>query len=456
MDVKSHQQAAFLRHHKKVSDCARLMAALPPGECSIHHGRTGHTLRAFTYKAQRPSLDFSQFNACVSVDVDKQVAYVEPGMRMDTFVDHVLSLGLRPKVVPEFKAITVGGAIQGLAGESSSFQYGFFHHACLAYEVLLGQGEVVVASPTENADLFFALPGSYGSLGVITLVTISLLPAKPYVLLQYQKTSAHAPCSWQPQTDYRDAMITDDQTAIVVNGYERDQRESGVPLHRARHWFSPWYYSHVLASLQRKTAYAEIMPVRDYFFRYDRGAFWMVNLKLSHTLLNRVLWGAQLTSERMYQRTLTKTPLHTRERHKVVQDIMVPQARLASTLQYLQQHIEIYPLWILPMHNPCVEEELFAFPANGQPYVNIGVYGIPTQSGDLIERQIALDQYLAGIQGRRVLHAQSYCSRALFWQIYDEARYNRLRHTYHAQGRFIDIYEKVSECYRAYQQARGA
>ena len=50
---------------------------------------------------------------------------------------------LRPPVVPEFRKITVGGSIAGIAGESSSFKHGFFHDACTGYEIITGDGRCV-------------------------------------------------------------------------------------------------------------------------------------------------------------------------------------------------------------------------------------------------------------------------------------------------------------------------
>jgi hypothetical protein len=63
------------------------------------------------------------------------VALVEPRVTMEQLVDTLLPFGLVPPVVPEFKHITVGGSIAGVAGESSSYKYGFFHDTCVSYEV---------------------------------------------------------------------------------------------------------------------------------------------------------------------------------------------------------------------------------------------------------------------------------------------------------------------------------
>ena len=48
--------------------------------------------------------------------------------------------GLVPKVVPEFRKITVGGALMGGAMESSSFAHGTFGDTISACELLLSNG----------------------------------------------------------------------------------------------------------------------------------------------------------------------------------------------------------------------------------------------------------------------------------------------------------------------------
>ena len=49
----------------------------------------------------------------------------------------------------------------------------------------LADGTVVQASKDENADLFGALPWSYGTLGVLLSVKLRIMPCKPYVRLTY-------------------------------------------------------------------------------------------------------------------------------------------------------------------------------------------------------------------------------------------------------------------------------
>ncbi|KAK3059845.1 hypothetical protein LTS18_009928, partial [Coniosporium uncinatum] len=98
--------------------------------------------------------------------------------------------GLVPPVVMEFPGITVGGGFAGTAGESSSFKYGLFDGTVNRIEVVLSDGEIVQASDSERSDLFYGAAGSCGTLGVITLLELQLVEAKPYVELEYHPVSS--------------------------------------------------------------------------------------------------------------------------------------------------------------------------------------------------------------------------------------------------------------------------
>jgi hypothetical protein len=101
----------------------------------------------------------------------------------ETMVDVLLPIGLMPAVVPEFKGITIGGSIQGLAAESTSFRFGFVHDAVIGFEALLADGTVIWCSPTQNEELFRTIPGSFGTLGIITRAKMLCVRAEPFVVL---------------------------------------------------------------------------------------------------------------------------------------------------------------------------------------------------------------------------------------------------------------------------------
>lgn len=132
----------------------------------IYRGATNST-RHITFEKDK-MVDISDLDHTLQIDPKRSVAIVEPNVPMDKLVQATLRHGLIPPVVMEFPGITVGGGIQGGAGESSSYKWGTFNHITNWYEVILADGTLVRASRQEHADLFWGSAGSYGSLGVIT------------------------------------------------------------------------------------------------------------------------------------------------------------------------------------------------------------------------------------------------------------------------------------------------
>jgi hypothetical protein len=86
---------------------------------------------------QRHRLQTGLANRILSIEKSSKSVRCEPGVTMEELVDALLEHHLLPVVVPEFKALTVGGLIAGAGLESSGFRYGQFADALL--EVRAGQ-----------------------------------------------------------------------------------------------------------------------------------------------------------------------------------------------------------------------------------------------------------------------------------------------------------------------------
>src|SRR5688572_27970223 len=133
-------------------------------------------------------IDLSGFNRVLRVDAARRQMEVEGLATFETIVDATLPHGLAPLITPELKHITIGGAIVGIGIESNCFRHGFVHDGLLEAEELLPDGRIVACSAQgEHADLFRALPNSYGTLGYILRATMRLMPALPYVHLHTER-----------------------------------------------------------------------------------------------------------------------------------------------------------------------------------------------------------------------------------------------------------------------------
>ncbi|MGH8311437.1 MAG: FAD-binding oxidoreductase, partial [Steroidobacteraceae bacterium] len=166
---------------------ARLAAALAAraGPLRVKKRATTNLFRYAVRPGPRGDIDLGGFNHVLDLDRAARTLEVEGLATYEAIVDRTLGHGLVPLITPELKHITIGGATVGIGIESNGFRHGFVHDGLLEAEVLLADGRIVVCTPdNEHADLFRALPNSYGTLGYILRAKIRLMPAAACVHLR--------------------------------------------------------------------------------------------------------------------------------------------------------------------------------------------------------------------------------------------------------------------------------
>lgn len=161
-----------------------------------------------------------------------KTARVEPLVTMGQLSATLNPLGWTIPVLPEIDDLTVGGLVMGTGIESSSHRYGLFQHTCVSYEMVLCDGSVVTCSKEENPDLYFAIPWSYGTLGILTAVEIKIIPAKRFVKLEYRpfKTlegfaDAFAEVSGRAEDDFVEGIVFDRNEGVIMTGNMTDTAE---------------------------------------------------------------------------------------------------------------------------------------------------------------------------------------------------------------------------------------
>ena len=113
--------------------------------------------------------------AAVRVNAAEQTAWVGAGTKWAPILEAAQAVGLAPLLgsSPDVGAIgyTLGGGMGWLARK-----YGLSTDSVNYFEVVTANGELVKASATENADLFWGLRGGGGNFGVVTGMEIRLYP----------------------------------------------------------------------------------------------------------------------------------------------------------------------------------------------------------------------------------------------------------------------------------------
>jgi glycolate oxidase len=126
-------------------------------------------------------LSLAKFNRILDIDIANRVARVQPGVTNLSISNAVAAHGLYYAPDPSSQiACSIGGNVAENAGGVHCLKYGLTTHNIQALEVLTITGEhLSIGSQALDApgyDLLALMTGSEGLLGVITEVTVKLLP----------------------------------------------------------------------------------------------------------------------------------------------------------------------------------------------------------------------------------------------------------------------------------------
>lgn len=445
----------------------------------IYHGSTNSTRHA----SFDPSaiVDVSSLNRLLSIDASTMTARVEPNVPMDRLVAQTAAQGFLPPVVMEFPGITVGGGFVGTAGESSSFKYGFFDRTVVGAEVVLADGTLVSCSATENAELFEGLRGSFGTLGVLTLVEVMLVPLKTWVEVTYHRTTSSKEAmevlqaeTENEQNDYVDGVLFAMDSGVVVSGRLVSEPSSPkIPVRRFSRPWDEWFWIHarsIISSPTRshRTPTVELVPIEDYIFRYDRGAFWMGMYAYHHFFVPfwyvfRVLLDYFMHTRIMYH------ALHASgytDRY-IIQDIAFPAGNAESFVNYVEESFGIYPLWLCPLRKDgrvsmghpkqfegAVGEQQLSGQAFEGMYINVGVWGpYPSSEAEYVRANRELEKKTGELGGLKWLYSRVFYTEDEWWQLYDRKKYDELRRKFGASG-LPSIWEKVRDRGKQKQEYR--
>ncbi|KAH8161444.1 hypothetical protein CIB48_g6803 [Xylaria polymorpha] len=467
------------RHRRAV----RLIAATVRGYFEqsipfrIMHGSTNST-RPSHLKSRARFVDIGALKDVLEVDAARGVALVEPNVPMDRLVEQTLRHGLVPPVVMEFPGITAGGGFAGTAGESSSFKHGYFDQCVNAVEMVLPDGEIVVAKPGRRrrgtdatkqsaaasqallvntklgegedpekyADLFHGAAARVGTLGITTLLELRLIEAKRFVRTTYRRTNTAAEAiravreeCGKPGNDYVDGILFSEGHGVIVSGQLTDELPAGETVRTFSHPWDPWFYMHVRnvtkglpSSIPSATATApsqgtvtEYIPLAEYLFRYDRGGFWVGQAAFDYF--------RPVPFTRFFRWFLDDF-LHTRMLYRAlhasgesgrffVQDLGIPYDTAEEFIKYTTKSLNIWPLWLCPLKTP-----------KGPSF---------HPHAEFVRVNRALEAKVNELGGMKWLYAHTYYSEPEFWDAFGgRAAYEALRAKYRATS-LPSVYDKV-------------
>ncbi|TFD66548.1 FAD-binding oxidoreductase [Cryobacterium ruanii] len=419
--------------------------------------RTSNLFRTRT-KAHVSGLDVSGLTNVIAVDTAARTADVAGMCTYDDLVAATLRHGLVPLVVPQLKTITLGGAVTGLGIESTSFRNGLPHESVLEMDILTGGGEMITASPGQNADLFRAFPNSYGTLGYAVRLRIELEPVKPFVALTHVRfhslVDLVAAMDGILETGRLDGVLVDYLDGVVFSadeGYLCVGRQTSAPGPASDYTGQEIYYR---SMRHDRGATDDRLTIHDYLWRWDTDWFWCSEaFGAQHPLIRRV-WPGRFRRSSFYGKLMKlEQRFHIGDRieklngrpprERVVQDVEVPIARCAEFLDWFLNNIPITPIWLCPLRLRG-DDYWPLYPIRPQQnYVNVGFWStVPVGFSDGATNRL-IECKVGEFDGHKSLYSDSYYSRPEFDELYGGDSYRAAKKRYDPGSRLLDLYSKA-------------
>ncbi len=409
-----------------------------------------HLYRKRKKKSKR--LNMRDFNNVISIDKKNNVAEVEGMISYYDFAQETLKEGYIPQVVPELRSLTVGGVSTGIGVESTSFRHGLVHETLEELEILTGSGEIVVATPrNKHKDLFFGFPNSYATFGYILRAKIGIMPAKPFVRLEYLKFKnldeyfkvMETYCN-DKSVDFIDGAIFNKKLSVLVVGTMVDEAP-----------FTSNYRSRGIFYKAIQKRQVDYLTIHDYLWRWDADSFWSTrNTPLQNPIFRYFFGERILRSDTIYKigmrwkkvlnvyRALRGTVVE-----EVIQDPGIAISKSADFVRWFLKKVDMdVPLWICPVRPIRLPGSypLFSYPK--EIHCDIGFYGakehLKGEKDPFFYNKLVEDKIIE-LKGTKALYSMSFFDKKTFWKLFNKPAYDKLKKKYDPEGRFLDLYQKT-------------
>ena len=132
-------------------------------------------------------INTTKMNKILDYDLDNFVVRIQPGVLLNDLAEDCVSRGLMYPPDPGEKFAAVGGNVATNAGGMRACKYGATRDYVRAMTVVLATGEVVklgskVSKTSSGYSLLNLMIGSEGTLGIITELTLKIIPAPKAVI----------------------------------------------------------------------------------------------------------------------------------------------------------------------------------------------------------------------------------------------------------------------------------
>jgi len=119
-------------------------------------------------------IELGAMNRILKWNAQTGVVVAEPGVTLQQLWQQVEPDGWWPPVVSGTMLTTLGGCLAANVHGKNNFKVGPIGEHVIQFSAVLPTGAELTCSPRKNADLFYAMIGGFGMLGIFTSVTLQM------------------------------------------------------------------------------------------------------------------------------------------------------------------------------------------------------------------------------------------------------------------------------------------
>jgi hypothetical protein len=178
------------------------------GPISIGGGRNSQGGQTATEHSVQ--IDMRRFNQVLAFDPAQKIITVQAGITWREIQERIDPSNLSVSIMQTYANFTVGGSLS-VNCHGRYVNAGPIINSVKSIKVVLADGSIVVATPTEHQDIFYTAIGGYGGIGVIAEATLTLTDN-----IKVERRSAVMPIS--TYKDFFFAHVKNSPAAIFHNG----------------------------------------------------------------------------------------------------------------------------------------------------------------------------------------------------------------------------------------------
>lgn len=194
-----------------------------------------HSMGGQTFTNDGLVLDMRNLSA-ISLDRDRKVVHVQSGATWAQIQQLIDKEGLSIQAMQSINVFTIGGSLS-VNAHGIAHRPGPVASTVRSMHIMLANGEIKNASPTENPELFRLALGGYGLFGVILDAEIQLVDNEVYSLetktLDYRDFPAY----------YRTRVADDDSVGLMYGRISISPtsylRETAIHIYRKTNFIGP-------------------------------------------------------------------------------------------------------------------------------------------------------------------------------------------------------------------------